>query len=81
MFHLLLSVVSIVLWVLEVLVVGRVVAGWFGVDPNRPIVKAMHAATEPLFTLVRPLARKIPGPLDWTPALVMIGLEIVRRIL
>jgi YggT family protein len=52
-----------------------------GANPNGALVKALHAATEPVFLLVRPLARKIPGPLDWTPAIVLLGLEILRRIL
>jgi YggT family protein len=76
-----LSLIATVLWVLELLVIGRVVAGWLGANPNGRIVKALHAATEPLFQLMKPIARKIPGPLDWTPALVLLVLMLVRRIL
>lgn len=31
--------------------------------------------------LVRPLARKIPGPIDWSPAIVLLGLELISRLL
>jgi YggT family protein len=81
MLHALISLLSTVLWVLELLVVGRVVLGWLGANPSGRIVKALHAATEPLFQLMKPIARKIPGPLDWTPALVLLALTIVQWIL
>lgn len=76
-----LSLVSTVLWFLELLVIGRVIASWLGANPNGRIVRALHAATEPLFQLMKPIARKIPGPLDWTPALVLLALTLIRRIL
>ena len=75
------SLISMALWFYQLVVIGRVLAGWAGANPNGALVKALHAATEPVFQLVRPLARKIPGPLDWTPAIVLLGLEILRRIL
>lgn len=76
----LLSIVSFAIWILELAVIVRVAGGWFNVDPNKPWMKALHAVTEPLFQLVRPIARKIPGPVDWTPAIVILGLALLRRI-
>ncbi len=75
-----LSLVSLALWIYELVVVARVVSGWIGADPDGSLVKALKAATEPVFELVRPLVRKIPGPIDWTPGIVILGLEILRRI-
>ena len=76
-----LSVLSFAFWIIELTVIARVVASWAGVDPSKPWMKALHAVTEPLFQLVRPIARKIPGSVDWTPAIVIVGLELLRRVL
>ena len=76
-----LGLVSFAVWVYELIVVGRVLGTWFGADPRKPFMKALVAATEPVFQLVRPVARKIPGPVDWTPALVIVGLALLHHFL
>lgn len=81
MMYVLSNLVGLGLWIYQLIVIGRVLAGWIGVDPKNAIAKALYAATEPVFQLVRPIARKIPGPLDWTPALVLLGLVLLRRVL
>ena len=75
------SALSFALWVIEVAVIVRVVGGLLGVDPSKPWMKALHTVTEPLFQLVRPIARKIPGSVDWTPAILIVGLALLRRVL
>jgi YggT family protein len=80
MVHSLLFVVSTALWLMELAVIARVIGGWIGADPNKPFMKTLHAVTEPLFQLVRPIARKIPGPIDWTPVIVVVGLWLLRQI-
>ncbi len=77
----LLGVVSLALWLLKLAVIGRVLGGWFGADPNKGIWKSLHAVTEPIFQIVRPIARKIPGPIDWTPVVVIVGLDLLGRVL
>ena len=75
--YLVLSVLRIV----ELFVIGRVIASWLDADRNNVIVRVLCETTQPLFDLVRPLARKIPGPLDWSAMIVLIGVEFVRRVI
>jgi YggT family protein len=70
-----------VLRIVELLVFGRVIASWLGLDPDNFLVRILHETTEPLFRIVRPIARKIPGPLDWSPMLVLLLIELVRRVI
>lgn len=70
-----------VLRVVELLVLGAVIATWMGADPNNTIVRIVREPTEPLFVAVRPLARRIPGPLDWSPAIVLLGIEALRLMI
>lgn len=77
-------VVAIVLKVIsfvELLVVLNVLTRWADADPNNFFVRVVRGPTDPLLRLVRPLARKIPGPIDWSPAVVLLGLELLSRLL
>lgn len=58
------------------------VVGWFGADPKHPAVQALRAIAEPFLALARPLARKLPGTVEWAAtAIVLFVLDIVRRLL
>ena len=70
-----------VIRVVQLLIVGRVLAIWLKVDENNAIVRVLRETTEPLFELVRPLARKIPGPLDWSPVILLLGFDLLHRVL
>ena len=72
-----LKVISIV----ELLVIANVLTRWVDADPNNIFVRIVREPTDPLMRLVRPLARKIPGPIDWSPAIVLLGLELISRLL
>lgn len=70
-----------IIWSFQLCVVAHAVTGWLGVDPKHPLVRLIRAPAEPLLRLARPLAEKIPGPLDWAPAIVLLGLELLKRLL
>lgn len=70
-----------IILMLELSVVAHVLTTLAGVDPKHPLVRLVRAPAEPVLRLVRPLARKIPGPVDWAPALALVGLEVVKRVL
>lgn len=74
---LLLKVISIV----ELLVVLNVITRWVDADPHNIFVRMVRGPTDPLLRWVRPLARKIPGPFDWSPVIVLLGLELISRML
>lgn len=75
------GIVSLALSAVQLLVIAAIIVSWIGVNPDNPIVRFLRAVTEPLFALVRPLARKIPGPLDWSPAIVLLAIGLIRRYL
>jgi YggT family protein len=77
----LVDLILFVFWLVELLVIGAVIAGWLNADPTNFLVRILRETTEPLFRLVRPLARKIPGPLDWAPMIVLLGIEVIKRVL
>jgi YggT family protein len=76
-----LSVLFAALRIGELIVIGAVIATWLGLDREKPLVRLLHDLTEPVFRLVRPIARKLPGAFDWSPAIVLLGIELGRRLL
>lgn len=74
------SFVEFLFRLLELAILIRVILSWLNVNPDGPIVSLVHQITDPILD---PLQRIIPpvGPLDLTPFIAMILLEIVRSVL
>jgi YggT family protein len=70
-----------ILDIIELLVIGRIIVSWVDADPTNTIVRILRETTEPLFRLVRPIARKIPGPLDWSGVIILLGIEFIKHVL
>lgn len=65
------------------IVVARAISTFFPISPGSPflpIVDFLYRATEPVFT---PIRRVLPtmGPFDFTPLVVLIGVQVIARIL
>lgn len=81
MLHAIAYILLKILGIIELLVIGRVVASWLDADPHNFIVRVLRETTQPLFILVRPLARKIPGPLDWSAVIILLGIEFLSLVI
>jgi YggT family protein len=64
--------------VIQVIVLGSVIANLLGADPSNPIVRMLYETTEPVYRPIRKLTGKIPGPLDWAPLVVMLIVMTAR---
>jgi YggT family protein len=65
------------------IVVARAISTFFPISPGSPfmpIVELLYKATEPVFA---PIRRVLPtmGPFDFTPLVVLIGVQVLARIL
>ena len=64
-------------------VVARAISTFFPISSGSafaPVVDMLYRLTEPVFT---PIRRVLPtmGPFDFTPLVVLIGVQIIARIL
>lgn len=64
-------------------VIGRAIASFFPIAPDSPfapVVRVLYQLTEPVFAPVR---RVLPaaGPFDFSPLIVLIGVQILARVL
>ena len=64
----------------SLIVFVAVVMSWMQLPPSNPIAQFVHALTEPV---LGPLRRALPsmGGLDFSPMVLLIGLQMLRRLL
>ncbi len=79
-------VVSGAIFLYQFLIFIRVILSWVNTDPYRstvdhPLVRLLQRITDPVLVPLRRLIPPIGGTVDITPIVVLILLEIVRRIL
>ena len=77
--------VDVVLYALQALqwiVIIAALVSWVNPDPRNPIVRFLHAVTEPLF---RPFRRLLPpsrtGGIDLSPIFVILVIFLLSRFL
>jgi len=75
------KVLDIILTLYVFVLIGRVIISWFNVDPDKPIVRFIYGATEPLLARVRGVLPFSVGGFDFSPIIVWIAIEFVRRFL
>ena len=80
------SIVSLIVQIYEFLILIRVLLSWINVNPYRPTIdhpaiRILQRLTDPVLEPVRRLIPPIGGTLDISPVVVLILLEIARRLL
>jgi YggT family protein len=69
------------LWAYMWILIGRVIISWVQADYSNPIVRFLHATTEPV---LRPVRRRLPifaGGFDLSPIVVWLGVVFLQRFL
>lgn len=60
------------------LVIGRVIVSWVNPDPYNPIVSILYQLTEPPLSRIRRIVPIMAGGLDFSPALLLLGIYFLR---
>lgn len=78
------NAVDLIFRAYTILIFARVIFSWIRVDPYHPfwgpILRFVFQATEPL---IQPVRRLLPsmGGLDFTPLILLIGLDLIRSLI
>jgi YggT family protein len=75
------QVLDYVLWSYVWILLGRVVISWVNADPANPIIRFLHAATDPVLERVRRLLPMQAGGFDLSPILVWLVILFLQRFL
>jgi YggT family protein len=81
---LLISVATIIDYLLEAykwVVIIAALISWVNPDPYNPIVRFLHAVTEPVFRPVRRLIGYRLGPIDISPIIVILVIIFLQSFL
>ena len=75
--------IDIVQWaatIFSILVFARVIISWMGRGSTHPLVLLVYRVTEPVLGPVRSILPSFGG-LDFSPVLVLIGIQVLERVL
>jgi YggT family protein len=75
------QILDYVLWAYVWILIGRVVISYVNPDPNNPLVRFLHIATDPLLDRVR---RKLPvttSGFDLSPVVVWLAVIFLQHFL
>ncbi len=73
------GVLDIVLTIYMWLVIIAALLSWVNPDPYNPIVRFLHAVTEPAFSFVRRLLPLPILPIDFSPIIVLLAIIFLQQ--
>jgi len=71
-------------WVLDIymwMIIINALLSWVNPDPYNPIVRFLHAVTEPVLRPIRRLIGYRLGPIDIAPLVVVIAIVFIQKFL
>jgi YggT family protein len=82
---------NLVIWIAQVLsgllslyfyiVIAAAILSWIEPNPYNPIVRFLYSATEPVFNFFREHLPVVLGGIDFSPILVILGIEFLQQYL
>ena len=82
---------NLVLWISQVLqgilylyfwiVIAAAILSWIEPNPYNPIVRTLHALTDPVFDFFREHLPVVFGGIDFSPLLVILGIQFLQQYL
>ncbi|WP_406678196.1 YggT family protein [Neomoorella carbonis] len=67
--------------VLNWLIIARILISWFPHDPNHPVLRFIYEVTEPVLAPFRRLMPRTSIPIDFSPIIAVLVLQLVERLL
>lgn len=82
---------NLVFWIAQILqgalylyfwiVIASAIMSWIEPNPYNPIVRTLHALTDPVFDFVREHLPVVFGGIDFSPILVILGIQFLQQYL
>lgn len=63
------------------LLFGRVIISWVNADIHNPIVRFLVVSTDPPLYQIRRYLPRIPGPIDWSPMILLAVVYFLESFL
>lgn len=69
------------LQIVTIILIAYVIISWVNADPYNKLVQIINQCAEVICKPIRPLASKIPGPIDWAPMIVFFLIMFLQASL
>lgn len=76
----LITLVTVLFYVMELAIVARVLLSWLGMSPDHPVARLLIQTTEPLLGFLRGHLPTV-GMFDISPVVAILLLDVIRRLL
>lgn len=73
------GIISMLLDMVKVIIFASIIISWVG-DRSNQIVQIIESIAAPIYKPFRPLARMIPGPIDFSPIIILIVIYFIEGI-
>ncbi len=78
--YILITVVRVAFEVLNWLIIARVILSWFPASPHNGLIRFIYDVTEPILSPFRRLMPKSAMPVDFSPLIAILVLQLVQRL-
>jgi YggT family protein len=75
------QVLDSLLWFYSWVVIGSVIVSWVNADPRNPIVRFLHATTEPVLYQLRRRLPLVAGGIDFSPLVLLLLIQFMKIVL
>ena len=75
------QILDYVLWAYAWILLARVVVSYVNADPNNPLIRFLHGATEPVLARLRAKLPLSSGGFDFSPIAVWLVVMFLQRFL
>ena len=75
------NILNILLDIYYWIVIIAALISWVNPDPYNPVVRFLHAVTEPLLRPIRRLIGYRLGPIDISPLIVILAIIFIQKFL
>jgi YggT family protein len=73
------TILDMILKMLQVAILASILVSWVGADPSNQLVQMIRSLTEPMYRPIRRVTRRLPGPIDWAPMVLILVIIFVER--
>lgn len=75
------TIIRVAIEVLDWLIIARVLLSWVSHDPGNPVIRFIYEITEPILAPIRRIMPRGAMPLDFSPFVAILVLQLVQRLL
>ncbi len=74
------AVVNFVFNMIQLLIFASIITSFIG-DRSNPVVQVIESIVEPMYAPFRKITRHIPGPIDWSPMILLAIIIFIEKTL